>query len=892
MPGKDWDDLKDIFSAALSCEAAERDAYLERACTGRPALRHAVDSLLCAHYAAARSFLQPGSIVFRAAWLFREGDQIASRFRVVRPLARGGMGEVYEVYDERLRLHVALKAIRPELLGDPDTVERFKREVLVTRDIAHEGLCRVFDFIEHALPPQPEFPKGAIVPCLSMQLLGGESLDEWLRKCRPLRPEDALPLLRQIAEALQVLHDRGVVHRDLKPSNIMLVPGRGTTRAVLTDFGLAKPISDSIFETQGAVQGGAPFYMAPELLRGDRPSAASDVYALGLIADEMVTPVRAFSAESIPSLMMQKFGEGPTRPRDRAPSLPLRWERVILRCLAPNPQDRFATAAAMLSALTECGTSAHQWPRVPLFWPARLFSRRHLAAYIGAGLLAASLVGSAVGSSSFGPSTSVLVLPFADLTGARELSYLSTGTAGELARRLSRVRGLHVYAPADPAADVAPSKRAMFTLRGYLQQEGTGLRVTAQLFSTKDGKLLWSQIFEGTKDRPLILEDRLVADAVRALSEFALATSQSRWRSTLAKASLGSIGSSGPEVPTQGTSNNAAFDAYIRGRYLFEDRTLPSALAAIEELHRATELDPSFAGAYAALADVQGVLMDLHYRPHGELIDAAERFSTHAVALDPNLPDAQLSLAAVRQMQSRWAEAEAAFRRCLELHPTSARAHRWFGGMLLQFGRFDESLALFDQALQLDPYDYPSQSAYGLALFYARQPERAARHLEWLVQQKDLLHVHLILGQVYAQLGAVHPERRQDYLEKALNESAILRQKETHGALATTAGTAEARTEYSDFIGALAWAYAGEPGAARPFLESLEIGHLHGRVSPSILGRIYAVQRRSADALEALEQSAAERDRELMYLSVSPLYDAIRDEPRFRALLQRMHLTN
>jgi eukaryotic-like serine/threonine-protein kinase len=247
MPPQDWNQIKQVFSAALGLPPEQRAAYVESACEEREDIKLAVEELLRAHLEASQTFLEPSSLRLASAWLFREGDRVAGRFTVVKPIARGAMGEVYQVYDERLRLHIALKAIRPELLNDPETIERFKREVLVTRNIAHDSLCRVFDLVEHASGPQSGLPDGTIVPCLTMELLDGESLDEWLTRRRPISPEEALPLVRQIADALQELHDADVVHRDLKPSNVMLVATEEGTRAVLTDFGLAKPLDESVF---------------------------------------------------------------------------------------------------------------------------------------------------------------------------------------------------------------------------------------------------------------------------------------------------------------------------------------------------------------------------------------------------------------------------------------------------------------------------------------------------------------------------------------------------------------------------------------------------------------------------------------------------------------------
>ena len=274
----------------------------------------------------------------------------------------------------------------------------------------------------------------------------------------------------------------------------------------------------------------------------------------------------------------------------------------------------------------------------------------------------------------------------------------------------------------------------------------------------------------------------------------------------------------------------------------------------------------------------------LHYAPHSTLIAQAEQYANRAVELAPELPEAQLSIAAVRQMQWRWDESDAAYRRAIELHPTFARAHRWHGGLLLQFGQFEEALALYRRSLELDPYDYPSQSAYGHALFYAGRAPDAAAHLERVLTQRDLFYAHALLGQVYAYLAGVESADRDAYLRKALEQSAVLRVREA-GAPGSTAVT-----EYADLVGALAWSYAGETANAAPFLERLEGGRARGRVSPAVLARVYAAQRDTDRALEALLQAESQKDRELFYVAVSPHYASIRDEPQFRALVDRLHL--
>lgn len=210
--------------------------------------------------------------------------------------------------------------------------------------------------------------------------------------------------------------------------------------------------------------------------------------------------------------------------------------------------------------------------------------------------------------------------------------------------------------------------------------------------------------------------------------------------------------------------------------------------------------------------------------------------------------------------------------------------------MLLQFGRFDDGLELIEKALELDRFDYPSQSAYGLALFYAGRPTEAVAHLEQLIARKDLLLSHMVLGQIYAYLGGTKGADRATYLAKALAQSKRIRARELEAGQGVANGPASPKTEYADVVGALAWAYQEDAESARPFIERLEAGRAAGVISPSILARVYAVQGRTDEALQALEDAAAQRDRELMYLSVSPYYQRIRSEPRFRALRERMHL--
>jgi eukaryotic-like serine/threonine-protein kinase len=271
---------------------------------------------------------------------------IAGRYRVVRFIARGGMGEVYEVEDLELRERVALKTVRPEVARDAVAVERFRREIQLARKVTHPNVCRIFDVGSSA---------GTIF--LTMELLPGETLAQRLR-LGPMSTGEALPIARQIAEALNAAHQAGIVHRDLKPGNVMLVAAKGGTRAVVTDFGLAcleagADAGHGLTLTAAAAVVGTPAYLAPEQVEGSEITAATDIYALGIVLYEMLTGTVPFLADNALSTAVKRLREAPVPPRVHAPGLDSHWESAILRCLERDPAARFSSAMAVAQAITD-----------------------------------------------------------------------------------------------------------------------------------------------------------------------------------------------------------------------------------------------------------------------------------------------------------------------------------------------------------------------------------------------------------------------------------------------------------------------------------------------------------------------------------------------------------
>ncbi len=287
------------------------------------------------------------------------GDVLSNRFVIIRFLASGGMGEVYEAADRHLQnKHLALKTLRPEIAGKASIRQRFEREVLVAREVNHPNVCPTFDIF------RAEGPRGPVL-FLTMKLLRGESLAGRLHRSGSLPVETAIPIARQMASGLDAAHRAGIIHRDFKPGNVMLENAGGEVRVAITDFGLSRWYeSDETLAAPGQVAG-TRGYLAPELFEGRMASPASDVYAFGMVLHEMLTGDKPRGQPGRP--------HDSVAPSTLTPGLPAKWDRVILGCLEKDPARRFQSAGEAMAALEERVVIPSRLPAVP-----RQLSRRHV----------------------------------------------------------------------------------------------------------------------------------------------------------------------------------------------------------------------------------------------------------------------------------------------------------------------------------------------------------------------------------------------------------------------------------------------------------------------------------------------------------------------------------
>ncbi len=319
---------------------------------------------------------------------FAKGQILAGRFRILRFVARGGMGEVYEAEDLELNERVALKTVRFEMADNERTIERFKREIQLGRKVTHPNVCRTFDVFRHVEQDAQGVSRETLI--VSMELLRGTTLSQRIGLESRLTTDKALPIVEQIAAGLQAAHDVGVIHRDFKSANVILVSAEGTpegVRAVVTDFGLAHAVTGDMVSLTGSLDVvGTPAYMAPEQLEGKEITPATDTYALGIVMYEMLTGKVPFAGGTVISTAMRRLNEPAPSPRELVGDLDPRWESVVLRCLERVPEQRFASAADVAKALQ----GEHVKPAPMVEQPKRM----KLALFLG--IAAALLIVSAI----------------------------------------------------------------------------------------------------------------------------------------------------------------------------------------------------------------------------------------------------------------------------------------------------------------------------------------------------------------------------------------------------------------------------------------------------------------------------------------------------------------
>lgn len=364
MDSDRWKRINTIFHDALDLAPADRQGFVASATSGDEELQSEVEALLRADEGAG-TYLESPILISdsgaRETPMLPVGTLLCGRFRIIRKIAEGGMGQVYEASDVELKSQVALKVIRPEIASDPTVLARFRQEVKLARRITHPNVCRTYDF-EHDVIVDEAQGAPRHIYFLTMEFLPGETLAARIRRAGALPKHEALAIARQIADAIDCAHSQGIIHRDLKPGNVMLssdisAKPSSEPRAVITDFGLARVVplnSDDEAQSISNFQGwpvGTMAYMSPEQLESSKVSSATDIYSFGLILFEMISGRRAFPAETFLEGISERISGLTPFSKESVANFPAAWSAAIESCLTAKPSERPALAAKVISAL-------------------------------------------------------------------------------------------------------------------------------------------------------------------------------------------------------------------------------------------------------------------------------------------------------------------------------------------------------------------------------------------------------------------------------------------------------------------------------------------------------------------------------------------------------------
>ena len=667
------------------------------------------------------------------------------------------MGVVYKAEDTRLDRFVALKFLPENLAHDRQALERFRREAKAASALNHPNICTIYDIGE---------AEGKAF--IAMEFLDGATLKH-LISGHPLELDQLLEISCEIADALAAAHAKNIIHRDIKPANIF-VSERG--HAKVLDFGLAKMAipgeedSDcaTLTVTQSGVAMGTLPYMSPEQLRGRRVDHRTDIFSLGTVVYEMATGQRPFLGACSMEISSSILRDTPKPVAELRAELPTGLQRILERCLAKEPAERYASTRELHEALRRL--------------------RREISS--GSRTAAATVI-----------EASIAVLPFTNMSADPENEFFADGITEEIINALTQIEELHVAARTSAFSFknkhvdlgiVGERLHVKTILEGSVRKTGNRVRIIAQLVNVADGYHLWSERYDRElKDIFEVQDD--IAGAIASRLKVALKGGQ-------------------PATVKSGTSNLEAYQLYLKGRTLFPRRGLDVRRAA-QCFERAVALDSQYALAWSGLADARNMLALYGLeRPDAILLQAKEA-ATRAVALDPMLAEAHCSLAMSYQAYDwKWTEAEGEFLRALELNPRYLQNIVWYAWLcLVPQERFDEGIAYAKRAMEQDPLSAYAHAMLAFICGFAGRTSEAVRAAKSATELQESFIAY------WALQCALHWDQQFEEaaaageMALALSGRGVAAMSEQASTFADWGKTADAKAIYAEMVGRAAREY-------------------------------------------------------------------------------------
>ncbi len=785
----------------------------------------------------------------------KRGTVFANRYEVIEELGVGGMGSVYKVFDKKIDEKVALKVLAPEVAGDEKTIDRFRFELKLARKVSHRNVCRMFDLSEEE---GTQF--------ITMEYVPGENLKNLIKRIGQLSLAKALSIAKQIGEGLAEAHRLGVVHRDLKPQNIM-VDSEGNAR--IMDFGIARSIKTKGITETGMIIG-TPEYMSPEQVEGLEADHRSDIYSFGVILFEMVTGRVPFSGTTPLSIILKHKTEKPSDPRAFADQIPYELSRLILKCMEKQKEKRYQSVDELLSDLAEIEKEITTNRRSREERRVKKISernRKNAVLYSGVAVAGLALILTVLYFFTgvfTGPRKtldSIAVLPLKNLSGISTQDYLADGMTealisnlaqiGALRRVISSTSVMQYKDTVKPLPEIARELGVDAVVEGSVMVSANRVRVNVQLIEARTDRNIWSRSYERDLQDILVLQSELAKAVAREIKIALTPAEQARLALTR------------PVDPE-------AYQFVLRGRALWNRRTEEDLFRAKDFFERAIEKDPTYALAHAGLADAYNMLASYYFIPPEEGYPRAKEAALRALELNENLAEAYTSLAWVKYRFDRdWFGAETDYNWAIGLNPSYATAHQWYGALLRDMGRFDEALAEFERARELNPFSLAINTSIAYLYYFARQYDEALSQCTKALEIDPNFHwAHDVAGLAYLQKGAFEESLRSFKQAVALSQTSM---------------------DYACHL-AQAYALAGMNQEAQEILSGLIEKVEAGYVPLHEIALIYKALGNRDQTLAFLEKACVEQLNVVAPAKMDPRLDSLRVDPLFSDVLEKIGL--
>ncbi len=830
------------------------------------------------------------------------------RYEIRSLLGVGGMGEVYLAEDLDLHRNVALKVLPADVAANQDRMRRFKQEATAAASLNHPNIAHIY-----------EIGESAGINFIAMEYIEGSTLREKIHHEHAELPK-LLRALQHVAEGLAKAHDAGIVHRDLKPDNVMITRDG---HAKILDFGLAK-----LIETQSGdvnQNGEAPTilkhestpgmilgtmgYMSPEQAQGKitQIDHRSDIFSFGCILFESITAQKAFAGkDAIESL--NKIIREPTPPISNFnPTAPADLQRIVRRCLAKDPDDRYQTIKDVAIELKEVrrevqdsaagetreratsSDDAKTWHSEATLVQSSAAStsppstsqttrassaefivseiKRHkTATMIVAGLVvvAVAVTAFAIRSYLHAGSTeaaieSIAVIPFVNQNKDPSTEWISDGLTEGIINSMTQLPNLRVIARSsvfrykgketDPVT-VGKDLGVRAVLTGRLMQRGDTMLISTELVDVRDNKQLWGEQYERKLTDMLSVQREIAREITNNLRPTLSGVEQSR-------------------ANKQYTANPEAYQLYLKGRFYWNKRTVQDFQKAIGFFQEAIDKDPNYAMAFSGLADSYSLLTAYGTDSPRETMPKAKAAALKALELDNNLAEAHASLGALLiNYEFDLAGGEKEYKRAIELNANYASAHQWLAEHLSTIKRHDEALAEIRRALELDPVSVIINRIYADILVAARRYDEAIQQFKKTIDlDPNFPTTHFFLARAYDAKGMY--EKLAEYT--ILTNLGVYRDEDL----------AEVKQAY---------AKSGWRGFLQASLAQFMKQNEKNPVPPFVIAGLHARLGNNDEAIKWLQKGYNERDFRLTYISVAWEFDGLRSDPRFVALLKKIGL--